>query len=288
MQKYKYKLQENYFTIIGKLAPGYAMRKAYTLFHTPMTYQRNEIEKTWLSKARKFSFSFEKYTIAGYRWGKEGNPKILLLHGWTGVATSMYCFIDSLVAQGYEVISYDAIGHGNSSGQLCTLSEWADTLRNLNQYIGKVECIVAHSLAGATVIVASKIGLQTNKIVLIAPFCNPVEIINKWFGERLGIPANVLKKLPEYFWHKQQKGLQKYGKNWHDIFTSDFHVPTLIIHDKKDKEVSIANVNTCAKQWSWATFIETSGLGHRRILYDKTVVYEVTTFIKESSNQAPV
>jgi len=268
-----------YFSLIGRIAPRSVMQKAFTLFHTPHPYKRSDIEDEWLEKAEHFTFTFEMYDIAGYRWGKEGNPKVLIVHGWTGVATSMYQLVDAFVEEGYQVISYDAIGHGQSSGELSTLSQWADCLRAMNDFVGEVECIVAHSLGGVTTFVVSKLGLKTKKIVLIAPFCNPIEIIDKWFGERLNIPSNVLKKLPEYFWDKQKVGLLKYGEDWSDIFDSTYKVPTLIIHDKEDKEVSEKNVASCCTRWPWAKFVETEGLGHRRILYDKSIAKKMVSFV---------
>ncbi len=268
-----------YFSLIGRVSPRLVIHKAFLLFHTPSCYERSEIEKALLQKAKKFSISFESYEIAGYRWGEASDPKILLVHGWTGVATSMHNVIEKLVSKGYQVISYDAIGHGDSSGGLSTLSEWADCLRFINHSVGEVECIIAHSLGGTTTFVASKLGLETKKIVLIAPFCNPVEIIEKWFGEKLHIPQNVLDKLPQYFWDKQKDGLSRYGKDWRDIFTSHYQVPTLIVYDKDDKEVSPENVGVCCNQWKWTKFVTTEGLGHRRILYDDSVMDEISSFV---------
>ena len=268
-----------FFKLSGRIAPNIAMQKAFDIFHTPHAYQRNDVEILCFKQARRFSFAFEEHTIAGYRWGEQGNPKVLMVHGWTGVATSMYKIIDALVMQGYEVISYDAIGHGESSGNQSVLYEWADCLRAMNAHVGEVQCIIAHSLGGTTTFVASKLGLQTKQIVLLAPFCNPVEIIHEWFGVRMGIPKNVLDRLPAYFWDRQKEGLMKYGEEWEEIFTSDFHVPTLIVYDQEDKEVSFDNVNVCYRCWSWAEFYQTKGLGHRRLLYDTSVVEKIVSFM---------
>ncbi len=271
-----------YFSMLGRLMPAFVIEKAFLVFHTPSEYKRSQVEQTLLQEAEKFNISFEDYDIAGYRWGEASHPKILLVHGWTGVATSMHKVIKKLVSDGYQVISYDAIGHGNSSGGLSTLAQWADCLRFINHSVGEVECIIAHSLGATTTFVASKLGLKTKKIVLIAPFCNPIEIIEKWFGEKLHIPQKVLNKLPHYFWEKQKEGLLKYGKSWSDIFTSSFHVPTLILYDKKDKEVSFDNVSLCCQKWEWAKFVQTEGLGHRRILYDDKVMDEISLFIRSN------
>ena len=52
-----------------------------------------------------------KIKLAGYRWGKKTAPIILLVHGWTGIATGFVNFIDPLLERGYQVVSYDGIVH---------------------------------------------------------------------------------------------------------------------------------------------------------------------------------
>ena len=82
-----------------------------------------------------------------------------------------------------------------------------------------------------------------------------------------------------YTWERDKVGFLKYGKDWQNIFVSDFKVPTLIIHDKDDEEISIEDARLLQKSWTWAKLIETNGLGHRRILYDKHVIRKVLDFI---------
>jgi len=90
-----------YFSLLGSVAPRFTRLQAFSVFHTPSTYKRTLIEKEYLQKAKTFNISFEEYNIAGYRWGEEKNPKVLIVHGWTGVATSMYRVIGHLVENGY-------------------------------------------------------------------------------------------------------------------------------------------------------------------------------------------
>jgi len=70
-----------------------------------------------------------------------------------------------------------------------------------------------------------------------------------------------------------------WGKDRQVVFILDFKVPTLIIHDKDDTEISIEDAILLQKSWTWAKLIETNNLGHRRILYDKHVIREVLDFI---------
>jgi len=69
------------------------------------------------------------------------------------------------------------------------------------------------------------------------------------------------------------------------VFHSRFQVPTLIIHDKNDREVDWSNGNHVARMWPWAKFISTTGLGHRRILINQEVIEMVSEFVVEKQKE---
>ena len=56
-------------------------------------------------------------------------------------------------------------------------------------------------------------------------------------------------------------------------------MPTLIIHDKNDKEIDVSNARMLAKKWSWAELIETNRPGHRRILLNPDVITAALKFV---------
>ncbi|MFM2305033.1 MAG: hypothetical protein RLZZ135_2445, partial [Cyanobacteriota bacterium] len=56
-------------------------------------------------------------------------------------------------------------------------------------------------------------------------------------------------------------------------------IPALLFHDRKDREVSIEESQTIARVWSSAQLVETSGLGHRRILHNEQVVQQAVDFL---------
>jgi pimeloyl-ACP methyl ester carboxylesterase len=57
------------------------------------------------------------------------------------------------------------------------------------------------------------------------------------------------------------------------------NVPALILHDADDHDVPWQEGATLAAAWPGATFEKTSGLGHRRILRDPTVVARAVEFL---------
>jgi hypothetical protein len=52
----------------------------------------------------------------------------------------------------------------------------------------------------------------------------------------------------------------------------------LIVHDQDDRETPWTGSAALAELWPEASLLTTSGLGHRRILRDPTVIDEVTGF----------
>jgi pimeloyl-ACP methyl ester carboxylesterase len=55
--------------------------------------------------------------------------------------------------------------------------------------------------------------------------------------------------------------------------------PTLIFHDRRDKEVPYAEGVALAASWPTSEMISTEGLGHQRILRDPAVIDRAVEFV---------
>lgn len=268
-----------YFSLITRISPSLAVYSAYKLFHYPVNTTRKNRDEIMLPPAKMFTIPlYDAVTLQGYKWGKDSHPKILLVHGWSTTSRSMSHFTNKLLNHNYQVISYDALRHGSSKGHFSDLAGWADSVQATVKHIGKVECIVAHSFGGAAVTVASKLGLNTNKLVLIAPI-HDISSVADNFAKHLHIPLHISEEMRTYTWNKNKKNFQKYGTDWENILISDFHVPTLLIHDINDKEIGIEHSKQICKMWPWAKLITTKNLGHREILDDSKVADALLNFI---------
>jgi len=277
------KLIRFYFAIVSPLLPSFAVYSAHKLFHYPVNSKRkNQNEKEIEAPERFFIHLDDKTRLQAYRWGEKQHPIILLVHGWSTTTRSMTNFLDLLLRNNYQVISYDALRHGESGGRFSDLAGWADSVQAVMKVLGEVECIVAHSFGTAAVTVASKLGLKTKKLVFISPISDMSAVAHK-VGKHLGIPMEIIDKMHAYTWKHNEKSFTKYGKNWEDLLHSDFHVPTLIFHDEEDREIGIEHSKLLCKRWPWAKLLSTEGLGHRRILDDDAVATSVLTFIQEKS-----
>jgi len=271
-----------YFTVVSSLFPALAVYSAHKLFHYPVNSKRKNRNERTLPKSEHFDIPlYEGVTLQGYKWGKVSDPKVLLVHGWSTTSRSMSHFTEALLKAHYQVLSYDALRHGNTKGVFSDLASWADSVQAALKTIGPVECIIAHSFGGAAVTVASKLGLKTKKLVLIAPI-HDISAVADNFAKHLGIPLSIVEQMRAYTWKHNKANFEKYGKDWKDILNSDFHVPTLIYHDTEDREIPIMHSELLCQKWTWAELRPTNGLGHRTILDDAGVVEGVIAFIQKS------
>jgi pimeloyl-ACP methyl ester carboxylesterase len=270
-----------FFVISSRIIPFVAVRAAEKLFTTPFHSKRRDIEYEILESAERFFIPMGKHRqLTGYRWGRKTDPVILFVHGWTSTATCFVNFINPLLAKGYQVIAYDSIAHGETSGFSVSMTEWADTVIAVMKVIGKVHCIVGHSLGSGAIVIASSLELNTDKLILISPVADITKVTDQ-FAKALSIPERIMEKMHEYAWKKYFFSASKYGDNWNDVFESNFKVPTLLIHDIDDHEIDISNARKLAKQWSWSELIETKRLGHRRILINPDVITASLKFVME-------
>ena len=276
------KLIRLYFSIVSRLFPSLAVISAYRLFHYPVNTTRKNRNELPLPKAEKFTIPlYRNVTLQGYKWGDETDPVVLLVHGWSTTSRSMSHFIDRLLKHHFQVVTYDALRHGETKAELSDLANWADSIKAALKQTGQAECIIAHSFGGAAVTVASKLGLNTKKLVFIAPIHNVITVSDN-FAQRLGISPDIVKKMRDYTWEQNRQRFELYGKDWNDLFNSSFHVPTLIFHDKEDREIRIEHSFALCQQWTWAILKKTTGLGHRKILDDAATTKGAVSFIEKT------
>ena len=269
-----------YFSIVSRLFPSLAIASAHKLFHYPVNTKRKNRNEVTLPTPHIFNIPlYDDLTLQGYRWGETDHPVVLLVHGWSTTSRSMSHFTDILLKNNYQVITYDALRHGSSKAKHSDLASWADSVQAVMRHIGPVECIIAHSFGGAAVTVASKLGLETQKLVLVAPIHDITSVADN-FAEHLNIPEEIVKKMRDYTWKRNEKNFKKYGTNWLDIVNSDFQVPTLLFHDTQDREIGIEHSKQICEMWPGATLVPTEDLGHRGILDDEGVSKAIIQFIR--------
>ena len=123
----------------------------------------------------------------------------------------------------------------------------------------------------------SAMPVRMRRVALVAPMMDPVGYLSD-VSARLGIPQSVAARV-------RARSERRIGVGWEELRLSalsrDPGVPALVVHDAHDPEVSPAHGRSIAAGWSQAHFVQTTGLGHNRILRDPAVVERVAAFLAD-------
>ncbi|WP_338871927.1 alpha/beta hydrolase [Myxococcus stipitatus] len=267
----------------GRVAPGLTAAWADGLFRTPMRPRRSKTSEGVLARGRPKRLRLGGEEVASWSWGE--GPRVLLVHGWSGYGGQLTAFVEPLVSAGYSVVTYDAPGHGKSTGRTSSLPEMAEVVADVAEAVGGVSAVVAHSLGAAATAVAMRDGLRVERAVFVSPPADPRHGIQA-FARTLGFSDEVWMRM-------EQRIEQKFRMKLSDLALPLFvpslgHVPLQVFHDVEDAEVSVVDGEAVAHAWPGARLTLTEGLGHNRILYASHVVSQAVAFLTEAPRVAEV
>jgi len=122
----------------------------------------------------------------------------------------------------------------------------------------------------------STAGVKTNKVVCIASAFNAERLVQVF--------AKILQVQPQIVERQKRLLERQFGENVWEQFSMPHMVSTtssigLIIHDEDDDAIPVERSKLIAEAWPESELVLTTGLGHRRILRDKTVINKVISFI---------
>jgi pimeloyl-ACP methyl ester carboxylesterase len=212
----------------------------------------------------------EEVTV--YRWGN-ADRRILLVHGWGGKAAQFFSFVTPLLERGFSVIAFDAPAHGASSGSFASGPAFARAARIAAG--GPVHGIIAHSLGAAGSAIGLTQGLAANRVVFLAP----AALINLLLDEFIRlhqIQEPVAGELRQKFAARYTAGIVSVP-----ALAREFRTPLLVLHDPADRNLPFSHGEAIAAAWPNAELVAISGIGHWRIMRDRSVVDRSIGFLTE-------
>ena len=220
--------------------------------------------------------------VVTYRWG-DGRRPVLLVHGWRARASRWATLVDGLVAAGLSPVAYDAPGHGATDGRVVTILDHEAIMRRLAARHGPFEAVVGHSFGVALALYAVRSGLTAERVVAISGMGDFGYLVDGFCaGLQLDPPvAAALRRAVEraYFegdpdiWRRFSVGAAVDG-------AAAAACDVLVVHDVGDEVVDPAQARLItAAHGERATYLETEGLGHGRILDAPEVVGAVVRFV---------
>ena len=260
------------------LSPYVTMRIASYLFSLPYKFKIpvKEIEVMEKRKKGLLHVPALNKSICVYNWPANGK-NILLVHGWSGRGTSMYKIAQILNKSGFNVISFDAPAHGNSKGTTTGAPEFMHSINLLNNHFNGFYAIIGHSLATVPIFKCYKNLRGVNKIVTIGSVNKMIDIFVN-LKNRLGLKKYTFDIMIDYMEKKFDVSIDSWAA---EKMTEQIECKILMFHDKDDREIPIECSRILNKKLKNSKLIETTGLGHSRILKDMEVVEKIKTFILE-------
>jgi pimeloyl-ACP methyl ester carboxylesterase len=265
-----------WFPKLEKYAPPLALRLFVQVFFTPLHFGFPSKELEWIKKSVRTNTTVNGKRAVIYSWGDEDKPFVLFIHGWAGRATQFFSFFPFIFEAGYRVVAFDGPAHGKSEGKQTNLLEFEEMLKVITERMGKPVGAIAHSFGGVATLMAIANGLAIDKLVNIGVPTIGDLTINTFLNAVNGNKATA-EQFKKYI-------IEKYNRSFDEFSALHFMVQIkslelLLIHDEKDKDVSIEHAERIVEIYPQAQLLRTNGLGHTRILRDEAVIKASLQFI---------
>lgn len=264
------------FYFAGFLFPDMVGQFVGEKIFRPRKRKHNFANNVQFGIAEKTTIPHDDYLLNLYAWGK-GSRTILLVHGWEGNLEDMIPFVLPLVAQNFRVLALELPAHGDSESDETDVSDISEAIRRVVKSHEPIYAVVAHSIgsAAATHFVSENPG-SVEKLVLIASggdLENELERI----AEALSLPGRCIARLKQYVSNRYGKPLNQCSTR---IAARHVNIPALVIHDQHDRIVPFKEGISISESLPLGEYLQTSGLGHRKILRAPEVIDRVTSFCK--------
>jgi pimeloyl-ACP methyl ester carboxylesterase len=271
------------------LAPRLAGRIAFDLFCRPglagglTADQKKTVEaaEKRLAAAERLTVSHLNGYVETYTFrqppGAPSRGTVLLLHGWTGRAAFMAGFIPHLMKEGFDVTALDLPGHGRSSGKRLNMPLAMEALSAVRRALGPIHGIVGHSFGGAVAVTAAAgvvpafAPLKVKRLALVAA-PDKMSTYFRGFGGMIGLSARGQSAMEDRVQDIAATALDRFDGT---VLLPQLAVPTLVVHDREDKEIPFADAQSLASGGGPLQLMPVEGLGHRRILQSKEVARAV-------------
>jgi pimeloyl-ACP methyl ester carboxylesterase len=269
-----------FIVLIGRflyrISPTLAEKFARKLFITPIKHKipKREFQMEATSQQTKLFVPTINKEIVVYAYGNS-SKKILLVHGWSGRGTQLVKIADTLIENGYSIISFDAPAHGKSGTKTTLMLEFIESILEVEKHYGPFEFAVGHSLGGMSILNAVKKGLQIKKAIVIGSGNSVINIVNT-FIEKIGLPNGVAILMKNNFEKKYHFEMESFSAY---VAAKDVKIPVLVIHDTDDEDIPVSEAYHLAEHLSDKELLITNQLGHRKILGDSKVIQKIVEFL---------
>ncbi len=279
------------FRYLGPVFPGMLTPLALHLWFSTRRHARPAPEQRALASARAFRFHLDTGEVHAWEWAPTGQgaetsaPLILLAHGWNGRGSQLRCFIPGLLDAGFRVICFDAPGHGDSEGRASSVFAFADAIRHIDAHHGPAVGFVAHSFGVMGALYALRGSGNLRRFVAIASPPDFDQLVDGFAGW-MRLPEGMVRRMRDRLTRRFGEDLAEQVSPRRNA--ARMSAEGLVVHDREDATVPIAAGRSLAASLNdRGELLETTGLGHGRILRNPAVVTRAAAFLAGAASSAP-
>ena len=289
--KLKQKLSTRYaraqLNILSLVSPRKSAEKAFRMFVTPREPRKGKLPPIF-ETGEALSFRQDGHTIRGHRWqpysdalrpsAETAPPKVLIAHGFGSAARAFDHYIAALLKKGYEVVAFDAPGHGLSGGKRLFITDYIKMLSAIEQNYGPFQSWMAHSFGGLALVLSLE-DVQAegrSRLVLVAPAPGIAPALAEW-AAALELPPEAVREIGEYA--REQAG---HPLEWYSLRRSIGSVAAeiLFVQDEGDAVISLDEAKAIQGDGHPnIRFLFTTGLGHKKVYKDQEVLDQIVDFL---------
>lgn len=238
------------------------------------------VAEFWRGANRRIDLSVADVTVPVHCWGE--GPAVVMMHGWSGSGTQFRYFIGPLVEAGFTAVCFDAPEHGSNPGKQSDMPRFSATLIAIQQQLGAIDCVIAHSLGAMAAVYAVQKGLSPERTVLVAPHLD-VQKMFETFRDLLSMRPALAQRFHDKIGARMEV-LMDDNDPWTLLAPANLlrHAALrgMLVFDHEDPEVTEAQFREMIDHWPGCEVQTTSGLGHNRILKDESVIAKIVDYLK--------
>jgi pimeloyl-ACP methyl ester carboxylesterase len=264
-----------YFNILVWFLPKKVGEQAFDVFSTVRKGAVLPNQKKYLDKAKLEVLELDKLKIQLYNWSGQKDT-VLLVHGWESNTWRWHKLIEKLQKANYNIIAFDAPGHGYSTDSNLYVPLYAEALQAvLLKY--SPEAVIGHSMGGMTVLYNEHKNPNPylDKIVTIGSPSEYHEILVH-YQNLLGFSNKVMKALESYFYSRFGFTSKELSSSKSVVYNSK---KGLLFHDRLDPITPYRASEAVHQHWKESEFISTEGFGHS--MHQEEVNAKIIAFLNQ-------
>ena len=268
--------------LMNRLSPSLTTYLVTRLFCKPIRKKIGNKQEQFYRSGITDVLNIRGFKIKVFRKGS--GKAVYIAHGWNSYGYAMRHIVETLVAEGYQVIMPDMPGHGRSSGKFIDQIEMSKVIEALLLHYNAqwpIEQIVTYSWGGTATLLAldrlrkkKRTGIKIQKMVSLSMPASPDAIMDI-FIQTLDLPKVIAKG----FKRNIELVAEKDGRPLVEAFPIGLpqlldqgNFDYLLLHGRADNAICYNNSEQLAKRYPHIRKRILKGLCHFEIVKAKQVL----------------